>query len=81
MSIVGRNYLFGFDGGLMDSAISEVGDLIRIKEELAGTAGMTSIRRRAYIPSVHSVCQPSCVDTANEPSSAFHEEFSVPGAR
>jgi hypothetical protein len=49
MSIVGRNYLFGFDGGLMDSAVREVGDLIRVKEELAGTAGMpVSVDAPAY---------------------------------
>ena len=73
MSIVGRDYFFGFDCGLMDSAISEVGGLIRTKEEIAGTAGMTSIRTRACVPSVHGVCQPSCVDAANESSSTLHE--------
>jgi hypothetical protein len=79
MSIIGRDQYFGLDCSFVDSAKSEVNDLIGMAEGKTATAsGVTGVGGRAGI-TLANVVRHSCgVDATDQTSSTFHEEFAVP---
>lgn len=78
-AIIGRNQCFGRDGGFVNSAIGEVGDLIRMAEWKSATAaGMTGVGGRAGVTLANGVRHSLGVEATDQTASTFHEEFAVP---
>src|SRR5258707_1530668 len=75
-SIIGRNQCFGRDGGFVNSAIGEVGDLIRMAEcKSATAAGMTGVGGRAGITLANGVRHSFRVDASDPTASTLHVRF------
>src|SRR5258707_7552095 len=76
-SIIGRNQCFGLDGGSVDSAIGEVGDLIGMAECKPATAArVTGVGGRARITLANDIRHSSGGDATDLPASTLHDETS-----